>query len=75
LTLAVNNEGSTRPDVKDALVIDVYDDACLAAKASGLGPDKPGDLDGNCITDANDLNILAEKWLNDTALAGSIPKP
>jgi len=75
LTLAVNNEGSTRPDVKDDLTIDVYDDACEAAKGIGLKAVNPGDLDGNCITDANDLNILAEEWLNDTALAGPVPKP
>ena len=75
LTLAVNNEGSTRPDVTDDMTIDVYDDACEAAKAAGLEEANPGDIDGNCITDANDLDILAEKWLNDTALAGPVPKP
>ena len=75
LTLAVNNEGSTRPDVKDDLTIDVYDDACQAAKALDLGADNPGDFDGNCITDANDLGMLASKWLTDTGLTGPVPKP
>jgi len=75
LTLAVNNEGSTGLDVTDDMTIDVYDDACEAAKAAGLEEANPGDIDGNCITDANDLDILAEEWLNETVLAGPVPKP
>jgi hypothetical protein len=55
--------------------IDVYDDACLAAKAAGLGADNPGDFDGDCITDANDLDELATKWLTGGALTVPIPKP
>jgi len=74
LTLAVNNEGSGRPNVTDDMTIDVYDDTCKAAKAAGLQEANPGDIDGNCITDANDLDILVSKWANDIALAGPIPK-
>ena len=75
LTLAVNNEGSTRPDVEDTMTIDVYDDACEAARiGKGLAADNPGDFDGNCITDANDLAELATKWLDDTGLTGPVVK-
>jgi len=75
LTLAVNNEGRVEPPVTDTMTIKVYDDACEAAKAAGLAADNPGDFDGNCITDANDLDELATKWLNDSGLTGPVPKP
>jgi hypothetical protein len=75
LTLAVNNEGSARPDVKDTMKIDVYDDACEAARiGKGLGTDNPGDFNENCITDANDLAELAANWLTRGGLAGPILK-
>jgi len=76
LTLAVNNEGNPPEEaVIDRVRVDVYDDACEAAAALGLDPYKPGDFDKNCVTDANDLAELGAKWLNDTALAGPVPKP
>jgi hypothetical protein len=75
LTLAVNNEGNAT-QVKDTMKIYVYDDACEAARiGKGLGTDNPGDFDGDCITDANDLAELAEKWLTGDALTAPIPKP
>ena len=55
--------------------IDVYDNACEVAKASSLTADNPGDLDGNCITDANDLAEFASKWLTNNGLTAPIPKP
>ena len=55
--------------------IDVYNNACEAAKASSLTADNPGDLDGNCITDANDLAEFVSKWLNDNRLTAPIPIP
>jgi len=73
LTLAVNNKGSTRPDVEDAMTIDVYDDACEAAIS--LNAIDPGDFDWNCITDANDLDALATKWLDDYSLTQPVAKP
>jgi hypothetical protein len=74
LTLAVNNAG--KPAVTDTMKIDVYDDACEAARiGKGLGPDNPGDFDGDCITDGNDLAELAAKWLTGDALTVPIPKP
>jgi hypothetical protein len=76
LTLAVNNEGSTRPDVKDTMTIDVYDDACQMARlGEGKAADNPGDFDGDCITDGNDLAELAAKWLTGDALTVPIIKP
>ena len=69
LTLAVDDV------YKDTMTIDVYDDACEAARiGKGLAADNPGDFDGNCITDANDLAELATKWLNDTGLTGPVVK-
>jgi len=74
LTLAVNNAG--KPAVTDTMKIDVYDDACEAARiGKGLGPDNPGDFDGDCITDGNDLAELVAKWLTGDALTVPIPKP
>ena len=75
LTLAVNNEGSAT-QVKDTMKVYVYDDACQAARmGKDLGTDNPGDFNGNCITDANDLAELAAKWLTGDALTTPIPKP
>jgi len=77
LTLTVNNEGSPPENaVTDKLKIDVYDDACQAARiGKGLGADNPGDFDGNCITDFEDLAEAAAKWLTGDALTAPIPKP
>jgi len=61
--------------VKDTMLIDVYDDACEAAKAAGLGADNPGDFDEDCVTDYGDLAELAEKWLSYNGLTEPIPKP
>jgi len=76
LTLAVNNEGSARADIKDGLTIDVYDDACQMARiGEGKAADNPGDFDENCITDAVDLDELAANWLAGDVLTGPVPKP
>jgi hypothetical protein len=76
LMLTVNNEGSTRPDVKDTMTIDVYDDACQMARlGEGKAADNPGDFDGDCITDANDLAELAAEWLTGDVLTVPIIKP
>ena len=75
LTLAVNNVGSGKADVTDTMTIDVYDDACLAARFGvGLAADNPADFDGNCITGLEDLAEVATKWLNDTRLTEPIAK-
>jgi hypothetical protein len=75
LTLTVNNEGSPpEKAAADTMRIDVYEDACQAAKAAGLGADNPGDFDGNCITGFEDLAEAAAKWLNDTGLTEPVVK-
>jgi hypothetical protein len=75
LTLAVNNEGSAT-EVKDTMTIDVYDDACQMARlGEGKAADNPGDFDGDCITDANDLAELAAEWLTGDVLTVPIIKP
>ena len=69
LTLAVNNVGSTNPDVLDSMEIDVYDDNCEAAKGVGTAiAFDPGDIDRNCITNLNDFAELAAAWLEDYTL-------
>ena len=70
LTLVVNDEN------KDTLTIDVYDDACKAARIGmDLAADNAGDFDGNCITDPNDLAELATKWLTGYTLPEPAIKP
>ena len=72
LTLAVTLEG--KDPVTNSLVIDVYDDTCLAAKAAGTGLD-PTDIDENCVTSLADFAELAEDWLGDYTLTEPAPKP
>ena len=72
LTLTVSD--GENPPVTDTMTIDVYDDACKASIGKGLAADNPGDFDRNCITDFEDLSVMAAKWLNDTGLAGPQPK-
>jgi len=73
LTLAVHDENNPTP-VEDIMTIDVYDDACQAARI-GLGLSDPTDFDESCITDLKDLAALLAKWLVDYALAAPIAKP
>jgi hypothetical protein len=68
LTLTVNDV------YQDNMIIDVYDDACKAAKAAGLAGNNPADFDGNCITDFRDLAMMAEKWLNHGGLTAPVVK-
>jgi len=70
LTLTVNGEN------QDTITIDVYDDACEAARiGNALAADNIGDFDGNCITDPNDLAELATKWLTGYTIPGPVTKP
>jgi len=72
LILTVND--GENPAVKDAVRIDVYDDACKAAIGKGLAADNPGDFDENCITGFEDLAVMATKWLTGNALTAPVPK-
>ncbi len=75
MTLAVNNAGNPPEDaVTDTMTIDVYDDACVAAKAVGLVEIDPTDFDENCITNFADFAVLAITWLDDYALTGPVAK-
>ncbi len=74
MTLAVNNEGRLDPPVTDTMTIDVYDDACLAAKATGSVELDPTDIDENCITNFVDFAVMATAWLDDYTLTGPVPK-
>ena len=72
MTLAVNNEGRVEPPVEDTMTIDVYDDACLAAKAAGPVELDPTDLDENCITNFVDFAVMATAWLDDYTITEPI---
>jgi hypothetical protein len=51
------------------MMIDVYDDACLAARiGKGLEADYPADFDGNCIINLEDFVVMATTWLVDYTL-------
>jgi hypothetical protein len=73
VTLAVNNVGSTRPDVTDSMTIDVYDDACKAAIANNPSVIESTDFDSNCITELNDLAQMAAAWLENYTLDAPVP--
>jgi len=60
--------------VKDTMTIDVYDDACLAAKAAGPVEIDPTDFDENCITNFEDFAVMATTWLDDYTLTGPVAK-
>jgi len=72
MTLAVTLEG--KDPVTDTMTIDVYDDACLAAKAAGPVEIDPTDIDGNCITNFADFAVMATTWLDDYTLTGPVAK-
>ena len=74
LTLAVNNVGRLEPALEDTMTIDVYDDACEAAKAVGTVLDET-DFDANCITNLADFAIVALDWLSDYAITAPVAKP
>ena len=57
----------------DTVAINVYADACLAAKAVPGYTPLVGDLDGDCDVDIADLSMLATGWLQTTALTAPLP--
>jgi len=73
LTLAVTLEGEG--PVPNIMMIDVYYDSCLAAKAVGTVELDPTDFDDNCITNLADFAVLAADWLVDYELTEPIEKP
>jgi hypothetical protein len=75
LTLAVNNVGSEKDDVEDTMTIDVYDDACKAAKGIGTVKYDSTDLNQDCITDFEDFALMATAWLYDYTITEAQPLP
>ena len=74
LTLAVNNVGSGKVDRTDFMTIDVYDDACLAASATGLEEYDMTDLNEDCLTNLADFAYLAAAWLDDYTSTAPLPR-
>ena len=63
------------PPTFDTVAVNVFDDACAAAKAQpGYAP-LVSDLDDDCDTDLDDLNALVETWLVDYTLDDPTAKP
>jgi len=52
----------------DTVTINVYNDGCEAARSLPDYVPFPGDLNGDCIVDQLDLDILNEDWLKDNSL-------
>jgi hypothetical protein len=74
VTLAVNNVGSGKPDMTDSMMIDLYDDSCLAAQAVGPVAFDITDIDKNCVTAFPDFALMAATWLDDYTLTGPVIK-
>jgi hypothetical protein len=75
LTLSVNNVGQSPDQAQhDTVTIDVYDDACAATKAVAPEMLDPTDLNDDCMTDLQDLIVMAQTWLVDYAPTGPIPQ-
>ena len=52
----------------DTVTINVYNDSCEAARSLPDYVPLPGDVNGDCIFDQLDLDILNEDWLKDISL-------
>ena len=52
----------------DTVIINVYNDGCEAAQSLPGYVPLPGDINGDCIFDQLDLDILNEDWLKDISL-------
>jgi len=73
LTLAVHPEGKPMSVIANTMQIDVYDDACQAAKADNPDSIRQSDINADCTTNLLDLAIVAQSWLVDTALDEPVP--
>ena len=66
LTLTATN--SAGDSASGSMLVDVYDNACEAAKGKGLSD--PADIAGvDCRVNLEDFAVIAEQWLNSSALA------
>jgi hypothetical protein len=75
LTLQAADVADPSHVAKDWLVIDVYNDACLAAKSVDPGATDTTDIDADCDTDIEDFAVIAEDWLVDYELTEPVEKP
>jgi hypothetical protein len=75
ITVVVNDAGNPETFVTDTMTIDVYDNACQAARI-GKGEDtkNPTDIIVDCITDISDLAEIAAAWLKDTSAKAPVTK-
>jgi hypothetical protein len=55
------------------MTINVYADSCLAAQSLPDYIPFPGDIDGDCDVDQDDLDLLMADWLKCNALSGCDP--
>ena len=71
VTVMFTVDDGENPPVSDTLEIEVYDDACQAARIGmELADDYPADIVGDdCITDIQDLAEMALNWLNVSGLS------
>jgi hypothetical protein len=56
------------------MTIDVYDNACKAAKGAGLTDIDETDFNSNCVTGLEDLAQMAMAWLFDYSLTVPVPR-
>ena len=52
----------------DVITINVFENSCLAAQSLPGYEPIPGDLNGDCIVDQADIDLLLEQWLNCNGL-------
>ena len=52
----------------DLVTINTFNDSCEAAQSLPDYVPFPGDVNGDCVVDQLDLDILNEDWLNDNSL-------
>lgn len=75
LTLSVNNVDRAPDQARqDTVTIDVYDDHCMATKSVNPEMLDSSDLNEDCITDLQDIIVMAQTWLDDYTATGPIVK-
>jgi len=82
VTLTFTVDDGVNPAVSDTVTVDVYEDACQAARTgAGEAANHPADLTGpagvpDCNIDLIDIAVeIAAKWLDDYALTEPVPQP